>query len=104
MHAKVMKAPFHKCKQLFIDMVGVAVVAAPPNYTQVYYYFPAQMTRPYHYYSSAQSPHTAQFHPSTTAFISYAADKSHGGERSLLFLFFYSILFYYYNYFFECML
>ncbi|KAG4069023.1 hypothetical protein HA402_008334 [Bradysia odoriphaga] len=53
----------------------VALVAAPPSYTRMYHYFPAQLTHPFCYYPPA--PQTARY--PGTAFIRINGDKKHGG-------------------------
>lgn len=54
----------------------VALVAAPPSYTRMYHYFPAQLTHPFCYYPPA--PQTARY--PGTAFIRINGDKKHGGD------------------------
>lgn len=60
---------------MFIDRV--ALVAAPPSYTRMYHYFPAQLTHPFYYYPPA--PQTARY-PSGTAFFRFNGDKTQGGD------------------------
>lgn len=57
----------------------VALVAAPPSYTRMYHYFPAQLTHPFCYYPPA--PQTARY--PGTAFIRINGDKKHGGDLKI---------------------
>lgn len=74
----------------------VALVAAPPSYTRMYHYFPAQLTHPFCYYPPppAHPTLTAPAQPAPqsarypgTAFIRINGEKTQpgGDDRSLIY-------------------
>lgn len=72
-----------------IDIVGVAMVAAPTIYsTHMYHYFPAHLSQPFYYYQQQHHlqhnyQHNQHHHHHPAAFIRVnAANKLHGGESN----------------------